>query len=981
MEQIELVINIEPVNREYKIDNKGIAKFGILALMLGFFIFSFLILPQFTYSSPDEGESFPDTYVENAGGNSLSDVTANDGTYATQTENDANYMNVTFGDVIPSGAAVTSVFMIMEHWESDGDVDLEFWVLNNSIWYQVTTPAICSDGEGALCNYTFDLYAGSVDTESEVDNLNISFRCEQSAGGGDTCNVDYFLLNYTYIPAPFIEVDYASGSETNSTDCTEGSPCEHNQYTLFTVNSTVTCRNQACGTVSGQVRYNSSGSTMIPITKAQDSTPLFMQGKYKEILPTDQWNSDDNVTKVNISDNDYATETCGDNFCVTPSMYVNFTTSDIYDNVIVEWKVDDTDDIDTIKCWDGSGWSSILVTTVSTSNVNSSGSLSSCSNSDGNYTFQLYGTDGSANHHAKISVDFIFINTSGATNKQSCGSMSTDDTCQLNWTINGTSLGGYKIDANFSSSTVTENDTDDAIVKIVTGVDANPQFFDNSTNSTEVGDPIEFRLRWTDDTALSGYFLSFNNDSGTFTNDTWTRMEGIGNWSNVTKTVNFTTKANISWRWFANDSSNKWNSTGVYNLTTTCGCADYCILELPYTVDQDGATYCMKKDLQKSGETGITYGTSDTILDCDGNKLDGVVKDGGTYGFYLNGGDNNTIKNCNAEGYDIGIYITGGSDNYQILNNTFGTNLAGMSIGRNCDGGSIINNSFSGSFNPYALDFDGSKNVAFINNSFTGTKANVFIFNRAFSNISFIDNELKEIGGWGCKGCTIENNTMTALILNGNNNVTNNIISPGVRSYGIRLLGGSNNNITNNTIYGHTYNIQFEAGVGEISIGTVHGGTTYDYRLLSSASPLSYVRNTNFTDSRKINIYTDKWFNYNNETTGGIWVNTTVSATDTLTRILTNWNQTLMQWNDTGTKTAYYNISGLLASTEYYIYDNSVLVQTNTTDATGKLPQFSIDLSGEYEIKVTIAAPKHKFILKETAKFILKELGKFILKT
>jgi len=47
-----------------------------------------------------------------------------------------------------------------------------------------------------------------------------------------------------------------------------------------------------------------------------------------------------------------------------------------------------------------------------------------------------------------------------------------------------------------------------------------------------------------------------------------------------------------------------------------------------------------------------------------------------------------------------------------------------------------------------------------------------------------------------------------------------------------------------------------------------------------------------------------------------------------------------------------YNISGLLSSTDYDIYNNSVLFKTDTTDSTGKLPQFSIDLSGEHEIKV-----------------------------
>jgi len=48
-----------------------------------------------------------------------------------------------------------------------------------------------------------------------------------------------------------------------------------------------------------------------------------------------------------------------------------------------------------------------------------------------------------------------------------------------------------------------------------------PQYFDNSTNSTIAGKPIEFRLSWTDAVGLSGYIFSFDNATGSFANDTW----------------------------------------------------------------------------------------------------------------------------------------------------------------------------------------------------------------------------------------------------------------------------------------------------------------------------------------------------------------------------------------------------------------------------------------------------------------------------
>jgi hypothetical protein len=52
-----------------------------------------------------------------------------------------------------------------------------------------------------------------------------------------------------------------------------------------------------------------------------------------------------------------------------------------------------------------------------------------------------------------------------------------------------------------------------------------------------------------------------------------------------------------------------------------------------------------------------------------------------------------------------------------------------------------------------------------------------------------------------------------------------------------------------------------------------------------------------------------------------------------------------MKWNDTTNEsiTARYNITGLDLDTEYNIYNNSIFVQTLTTDGSGNLPSFTID--------------------------------------
>ena len=103
----------------------------------------------------------------------------------------------------------------------------------------------------------------------------------------------------------------------------------------------------------------------------------------------------------------------------------------------------------------------------------------------------------------------------------------------------------------------------------VSAGDTFPQWFDNSTNSTDAGTLIEHRVRWTDTTALSGYIFSFDNGTGTLINDSFVEMMGLANWSNVTKFVNQTIGTTIQWRVYANDSINQLNSTDIFSYETT----------------------------------------------------------------------------------------------------------------------------------------------------------------------------------------------------------------------------------------------------------------------------------------------------------------------------------------------------------------------------------------------------------------------------
>ena len=98
---------------------------------------------------------------------------------------------------------------------------------------------------------------------------------------------------------------------------------------------------------------------------------------------------------------------------------------------------------------------------------------------------------------------------------------------------------------------------------------SSPIYSDNSTNSTIHNTMIKHSLKWQDNINLSGYIFSFDNGTGSFTNDSWVSMTGTLNWSNITKMVNSTVGSTIRWKVYANDSSNNWNTSETYTYNTT----------------------------------------------------------------------------------------------------------------------------------------------------------------------------------------------------------------------------------------------------------------------------------------------------------------------------------------------------------------------------------------------------------------------------
>lgn len=96
-----------------------------------------------------------------------------------------------------------------------------------------------------------------------------------------------------------------------------------------------------------------------------------------------------------------------------------------------------------------------------------------------------------------------------------------------------------------------------------------PTFTNVSTNTTIAGQACLFYTKWADDNNLSGYIFGTNN-TGQWQNQTWVAWSppSTSEWSNITKILNKTIGIKVQWCIWANNTYDKWNSTGMQSLIT-----------------------------------------------------------------------------------------------------------------------------------------------------------------------------------------------------------------------------------------------------------------------------------------------------------------------------------------------------------------------------------------------------------------------------
>jgi len=358
----------------------------------------------------------------------------------------------------------------------------------------------------------------------------------------------------------------------------------------------------------------------------------------------------------------------------------------------------------------------------------------------------------------------------------------------------------------------------------------------------------------------------------------------------------------------------------------------------------------------------LDYSSNNTIA----NNTITYVESGGD-GMYITNSQNNTIENNTVKkGYN-GIHLVNSRYNslkYNIMaNNTIGSLFVEASTIPDYDN-YIDTTNYAAGFPIYYyyskkdLVHDGlqTKSIRLIN--CTNITVNNINLTRSVDGRGDV---FEIVATNNSKITNIEANRnypYAITVDNSNNNTFENITTDYTIYYGFYLYYSSNNTITNLKSRSNTYNglLIESSSSNNITGGSISDNQdpTYGDYWLRSAGSTNYIRNTNFTDSRKI-YFQDaiSWFSYNNETTGNIWLKTSVSSAATITRKLTSWNQSLMKWNDSSSAvTARYNITGLLPNRGYVVYNDSASVYTLQTDSFGNLPSFTIFLSSEHQISV-----------------------------
>ena len=415
----------------------------------------------------------------------------------------------------------------------------------------------------------------------------------------------------------------------------------------------------------------------------------------------------------------------------------------------------------------------------------------------------------------------------------------------------------------------------------------------NGTNSTS--------------TNATGYYQIMSMSNGTY-NFTYSKTGYVTNYKEITVNGADVTNQNITLLGtFEINQCKTLSDEGSYTIITNLSSDGTCITIGANNISVDGADYTIKY-----GTTLAGFGVNNTGY----NNITII---------------NMTITQNSSNPHRDGI-------NFSNVNNSNLNNLTITTVGPDAS----------------PIRLNNSRNNTISNNTISSSGTHTSGYETLeSSNYNTISNNI-----FTCSGTDRE---CVALWESSNNLIQNNTMNAtGGRSIGVAVLQNSHNNtLSNNNIYASVANA-IGIYLANSNNNTVSGGSiislySNDY-FLSNIFRNNTFNNTNFT-TRKINFDTVVTeFNYSNNSQLS-WISTNVSSVKTITRTINNWTQpniTITDNIDSGTATAYYNVSGFTPSTLYNIYNGSTLQESQTSSSSGTLNSFSINLTtSPITIKIT----------------------------
>ena len=171
--------------------------------------------------------------------------------------------------------------------------------------------------------------------------------------------------------------------------------------------------------------------------------------------------------------------------------------------------------------------------------------------------------------HSNGQITFSTNNT-GSWQNTTVNFSSTPSTVETITTLNSTV--GITIGYRWYAKDNAGNWNNTSLYTLTTTTDSTPPVYSGAANNQSmIETSTNFSVNYTDNFALhsNGQYMFSTNNSGTWSNSSWTNFTATPQIIYNVTTLNSTIGLNIGYRWYAKDNAGNWNNTSIYTLTTT----------------------------------------------------------------------------------------------------------------------------------------------------------------------------------------------------------------------------------------------------------------------------------------------------------------------------------------------------------------------------------------------------------------------------